>query len=234
MSNRLKNESSPYLFTPPEVENVLGKSDGREFCRLCDVTERGNSGKGSLPNLLKSGSPELPGGLISRLYRYRQNRFSLRTDDKIPAFWNGLMTAAMCSLYRASRKGEYLSAAAAASPSGHAMFLLALCEHEFPPPRVTVVPGKNFTASELPFEISENVCAVVLEGPTTDFPLKNGLTKFYVCKGKLSPGLKQPRRAPVNGIKNALLRFVPAQCVFFIRVLPQSKSCGTPVLPSPL
>lgn len=142
MSNRLKNESSPYLFTPPEVENVLGKSHGREFCRLCDVTERGNSGKGSLPNLLKSGSPELPDGLISRLYRYRQKRFSLRTDDKIPAFWNCLMTAAMCSLYRASRKGEYLSAAAAASPPGTQCFFWRSANTSFPRPASPSSPEK--------------------------------------------------------------------------------------------
>ncbi|MGN1451329.1 MAG: hypothetical protein ACI4XQ_04470 [Eubacteriales bacterium] len=71
---------------------------------------------------------------------------------------------------KASEQLDFLSSSASASPSGHTMFLLALCEHEFFPPRVTVVSGENFTASELPFEISEDVCTMVLEGLTTDFP----------------------------------------------------------------
>ena len=50
MSNRLKQEKSPYLmqhgenpvdwyvFTPEEVKAVLGEADGAEFCRLYDIT----------------------------------------------------------------------------------------------------------------------------------------------------------------------------------------------------
>lgn len=49
-------EGKYYVFTTNEVQNVLGQKDGKEFCRLYDITEKGNFEGKSIPNRIrKSG-----------------------------------------------------------------------------------------------------------------------------------------------------------------------------------
>lgn len=47
-------EGKFYLFTPDEVENLLGQKEGEAFCRHFGITESGNFEGKSLPNLLDS------------------------------------------------------------------------------------------------------------------------------------------------------------------------------------
>ena len=47
-------EGKFYLFTPDEVENILGQKEGEAFCRHFAITESGNFEGKSLPNLLDS------------------------------------------------------------------------------------------------------------------------------------------------------------------------------------
>ncbi len=106
-------EGKYYLFTPDEIENVLGKIKAREFCRRFDITDMGNFEGKNIPNLLQ-GAPlddSLFEDMLPPLYRYRKNRYSLQLDDKIITSWNSLMIAAMCELYLVSKKETYLSAA---------------------------------------------------------------------------------------------------------------------------
>ncbi len=105
-------EGKYYLFTPDEITRVLGAEDGARFNRHYDITEAGNFERKNIPNLLKSDpfdksfEPFLP-----VLDDYRKKRTSLHRDEKILTSWNGLMIAAMCSLYLVSGKEIYLSAA---------------------------------------------------------------------------------------------------------------------------
>lgn len=48
---------------------------------------------------------------LPAVYEYRKKRYALHLDDKILTSWNGLMIAAMCSVYRVTGKEIYLNAA---------------------------------------------------------------------------------------------------------------------------
>ena len=105
-------EGKYYLFTPSEITNLLGEEDGARFNRHFDITEKGNFEGKNIPNLLKSDpdNKEFEPFLYA-IYDYRKNRHSLYRDEKILTSWNSLMIAAMCELYIACGKEEYLSAA---------------------------------------------------------------------------------------------------------------------------
>lgn len=129
-------EGKYYLFDPADMVRVLGEQEGRACSAYFDITEHGNFEGKSIPNLLHLGSsPEgrhVCGGQektdawCAALYEYRCSRYELKLDDKILTAWNGLMIAALCSLYRVSGKQKYLDAAVRAWTfiSGH------LCREE--------------------------------------------------------------------------------------------------------
>lgn len=105
-------EGKYYVFTPSEIQKVLGREDGERFDRHFDITESGNFEGKNIPNLLKSDPRDKTlESFFCSLYDYRKKRTSLHRDEKILTSWNGLMIAAMCELYRVSKKEEYLSAA---------------------------------------------------------------------------------------------------------------------------
>lgn len=105
-------EGKYYLFMPSEITKVLGEEDGARFNRHYDITESGNFEGKNIPNLLQS-DPLDKGfeSFLPALDDYRKNRTSLHRDEKILTSWNSLVIAAMCELYRVSKKEIYLSAA---------------------------------------------------------------------------------------------------------------------------
>ncbi len=105
-------EGKYYLFTPKEIIKVLGQEDGERFNRHFDITDAGNFEGKNIPNLLKSDLLDKGfESFLPALDDYRKKRTSLHRDEKILTSWNSLMIAAMCELYRVSKKGIYLSAA---------------------------------------------------------------------------------------------------------------------------
>ncbi len=82
----------------------------------------------------------------------------------------------------AKRQLDFLAADAKQYPAGYAMFLLALLDDRDPPPKVTVVPAGNSETARLPLEFPAEA-AVILRGPGEEYPMKNGRTTFYVCRG---------------------------------------------------
>ncbi len=105
-------EGKFYLFTPGEITELFGKSDGERFNRHFDITEKGNFEGKNIPNLLKSDPFDRSfDGFFSVLDAYRKKRFSLHRDEKILTSWNSLMIAAMCELYLISKNEKYLTAA---------------------------------------------------------------------------------------------------------------------------
>lgn len=82
----------------------------------------------------------------------------------------------------AERQLDFLAADAKQYPVGYAMFLLALLDDRDPPPKVTVVLSEESEAARLPLELPAEA-AVVLREPGAEYPLKNGKTTFYVCRG---------------------------------------------------
>ncbi len=105
-------EGKYYLFTPQEIINLLGENAGGEFNRHFDISINGNFEGKNIPNLLKSNVDDKSfDEFLPQLRDYRKNRFSLHLDDKVLTFWNSLMIAAMCELYRNTQKPVYLDVA---------------------------------------------------------------------------------------------------------------------------
>ncbi len=83
----------------------------------------------------------------------------------------------------ADRQLDFLAQSAAQYPTNHAMFLTALLEHDQPPMKVTAVLDNQTDKNSLLLELPQDAI-IVLKNPTKDYPLKNGKTTYYVCKGR--------------------------------------------------
>lgn len=105
-------EGKYYLFTPKDIHSVLPQAAAEDFCRVYDVTERGNFAGKSIPNLLSSDPLENRFEReLDLLRRYRRERHPLHLDDKVLTAWNALCIAALCALYCADGNEMYLQAA---------------------------------------------------------------------------------------------------------------------------
>ncbi len=105
-------EGKYYLFTPAEIVEILGKTDGEKFNQHFDITDKGNFEGKNIPNLLKSDYENKSFEIfLPELQQFRNNRYTLDLDDKILTSWNSLMIAAMCELYLVSKNEIYLKAA---------------------------------------------------------------------------------------------------------------------------
>ena len=326
-------EGKYYLFTPAELNEVLGQAQGEAFAAAYGVTAAGNFRGRSIPNLLRGGA--LLGGhteLLPALREYRRRRCRLHTDDKILTVWNALAVSAFCALYRITRSpadletaertmaflterlsdgdalfisrcdgrrgapgllddyactalalldlygvtlrepylaraerllrravdlfydagsgGFFLSGrenekllfrpketydgalpsgnavmtellvrldallpeggfggtaekqlafmcgASGDFPMGHAAFLCALSERLDPPPHVTVAPAGDAGVETLPFLLPPEAAVRVLPAPTKEYPLKDGKTTYYVCRGRRClPPVNRPEDA---------------------------------------
>jgi len=109
-----EGEGVYYTWTPKEVEGVLGREKGEEFCRLYGVTNTGNFEEGrSILHLPESddGIFEGPEDSLKRLYEARVKRPRPLTDTKVLTSWNGLAISAFAAAGRAFRQGSYLKSA---------------------------------------------------------------------------------------------------------------------------
>ncbi len=105
-------EGAYYLFTPEEVNSVLGEEAGRHFCNCYDITDQGNFHGKSIPNLLLNTRwnfvPEGYDEYREKLRLYREQRLPLFTDEKILTAWNGLMLMALSRAAWAFNDRRYL------------------------------------------------------------------------------------------------------------------------------
>ena len=117
-------EGKFYVWTPAEIDAVLGEKDGAVIRRLFGVTEEGNfEGK----NILTMAS-DLDGVVegtgmsrddLARLYQRarrvlreeRAKRVPPATDDKVLTAWNGLMVRAFAEAGTVLQRPEYVEAA---------------------------------------------------------------------------------------------------------------------------
>ncbi len=89
-----EGEGAFYLFTPSEIENILGKEEGAAFCRDYDISERGNFEGKSIPNLIGRETEWMRDPRVGKIYQYRQQREAPFRDDKLLTAGNGLALAA--------------------------------------------------------------------------------------------------------------------------------------------
>ncbi len=117
-------EGKFYVWTPAEIERVLGPDVAARFCYVYDVSEGGNfEGRNILhlsrtweqsarqlqtdPKTLRRQMDEAR----LKLRAVRSERIRPAKDDKILVSWNGLMVDALARAARALNEPEYLKAA---------------------------------------------------------------------------------------------------------------------------
>ena len=83
----------------------------------------------------------------------------------------------------AQQQLDFLAQNASTYPTGHAMFLCALLEHDRPPMKITVVTDEKTDKSTLPLAVPSEAVIRLLPKATKEYPLKNGSTTYYVCRG---------------------------------------------------
>ncbi len=101
-----------YAFSKMEIFDVLEEKDAEEFCRIYDITDKGNFEGKSVPNLIKGvkGWPA-EDKRLKKLYDYRKQRAELHKDDKILLSWNSWAIIAMAKAGQALGKDKYTEAA---------------------------------------------------------------------------------------------------------------------------
>lgn len=96
-------EGKYYALTVEELEELLGKENGKYFCGWFGITKEGNFEGKNIPNLLSNPDfaeeNEKIRSLCGQVYAYRLKRTKLHCDDKILTSWNAMM---LCSLSRAA------------------------------------------------------------------------------------------------------------------------------------
>jgi uncharacterized protein len=121
-------EGKFYVWTPDEIEAVLGEDAGAAFGRVYDVTDAGNFEGRNILNLPKTlqqsakilgrDEKELSAELASsrqQLFEVREQRVHPGKDDKIIVSWNGLMIDALSRAAAALDEPRYAEAATKAA-----------------------------------------------------------------------------------------------------------------------
>jgi uncharacterized protein YyaL (SSP411 family) len=117
-------EGKFFLWTPDQVEAILGQEQAEIFCRYFDVTPAGNfEGKNILNVKVDLGTAAAAAGMDeegfraiieegkARLFRAREDRVKPSRDEKVLTGWNGLMLAALAEASRVLDRPDYLQVA---------------------------------------------------------------------------------------------------------------------------
>lgn len=83
----------------------------------------------------------------------------------------------------AERQLDFMAADAERYPPGYAMFLLALLDHRDPPPKATIVLEESADVESILHTVPTGAVVRLLREPTEEYPLKDGKTTFYICRG---------------------------------------------------
>jgi uncharacterized protein YyaL (SSP411 family) len=121
-------EGKFYVWTPDEIDAILGGKDGAAFGRVYDVTDAGNFEGKNILNLPKTipqcamtlGMPEdelrdLLASSLQKLFTAREKRIHPGKDDKVIVAWNGLMIDALARASAGLGEPRYAAAAAKAA-----------------------------------------------------------------------------------------------------------------------
>ena len=169
-------EGRYYLWTPGEVIETLGVELAQTFCRVYDITDRGNFEERNIPHLkhplghYTSETPIATEELARRLeesrcilLQRRETRIRPFRDEKVVTSWNGLTIAALAKGSRIIDDNRFLEAAERAA----AFVLEKLCN-----------PSGRLLRS---YHLGEALVPAFLE----DYAfLTWGLTELYQATGK--------------------------------------------------
>ena len=117
-------EGKFFLWTPAEVEQVVGPELSEIAERYFDISEEGNFEERNIPHrtiepadaarLFKKTEEQITDALKTireKMFAAREKRVKPARDDKILAAWNGMMIAAFAEGARALHEPRYLAAA---------------------------------------------------------------------------------------------------------------------------
>lgn len=118
-------EGKFYVWTPAEIDEVLGKDRSMLFCEAFNITVTGNFEGKSIPNQLSVDLEKLAQNhhlsfealtaLLEedrqKLWQSREKRIHPHKDDKILTSWNGLMIAALAKGGQVLGDAQYIQAA---------------------------------------------------------------------------------------------------------------------------
>ena len=79
---------------------------------------------------------------------------------------------------------QFMITVAAHYPSGYAMFLCTLLDYVELPTKITIVLKDKTDLEKLKGKAPLSTIVKILEEATSEYPLINGQTTYYVCKGK--------------------------------------------------
>lgn len=110
-------EGKFYVWDIEEIEKVLGKQDGKTYCELYGITERGNFEEKNIPNLINTDIEKLELNetlkeqlekMRAKLYDHREKRIHPFKDDKTLTSWNGLAIASFAYSGRIFNNQKYI------------------------------------------------------------------------------------------------------------------------------
>ncbi len=108
-------EGKFFVWTPAEIEGVLGDDLGSRVCRYYGVTQRGNFENSGATVLNIADSNALAGAELAvarrRLFEARSRRIAPATDDKVVTSWNALALAAFSEAAATLGRKDYLEVA---------------------------------------------------------------------------------------------------------------------------
>ena len=112
-------EGKYYLFEHGEIASVLGEDNADRYRKYYGMTKKGNYEGKNILNLIKNTrfdkNNDFDFDFIEEcnrtMYRYRLERNSNHTDDKILTSWNSLMITALVKAYEVLKDESYLQAA---------------------------------------------------------------------------------------------------------------------------
>jgi uncharacterized protein YyaL (SSP411 family) len=125
------HEGKFYVWSPDEVDAVLGSGEAAFFCRVYDITATGNFEGESIPNrlahpaLLAEAEEARLAVARERLLARRAGRIRPATDDKVLADWNGLAIAAIAFAGAVFERPDWIALARDA----HAFVLGTMSRH---------------------------------------------------------------------------------------------------------
>jgi uncharacterized protein YyaL (SSP411 family) len=115
VANGEHHEGATYLWTPGELENLLGSDDGAAVARTMNVAEQGTvSELGSPLHPARALSPEEAAqwaAVRPRLLAARAARPQPARDDKVVAGWNGLAISGLVAAWQRLGEDAWLDAA---------------------------------------------------------------------------------------------------------------------------
>ncbi|GEK57183.1 hypothetical protein CHL76_02475 [Marinococcus halophilus] len=104
-------EGKFYVWTPEEIEDVLGEERGEQFAIEYGIDPAGNFEGKSIPNRINrptaGWSDAERRGALQALYEHREKRVRPFRDEKILTSWNGWMIASMAKAGRVFQKEEW-------------------------------------------------------------------------------------------------------------------------------